>query len=261
MFPAQGPGSVHQRRPQSSTSSFGRLTTSRPCSNRRTVPPRPAVASGFLARLGALQQSVAWVGSARWCLSLLRDGRPLPLRRAPGATDQPAGVAGSQCREGGLRGADQQPPRDALLSLDFDFVLSVSLDDSFLGRGPGSGVVAKVVQPVAQVVQLELADQLLGGGAALPGAVAKDREARDKQDQTADRELQGTVRLQLRLEVQVSAGPKLQGLQCFAEMGAVVRAELVAEARGAESITPSFLRLPFVCIDIRMQTLYRACHL
>src|SRR5205823_1266352 len=72
-------------------------------------------------------------------------------------------IAGSQRRQRGLCGADQQAPRDALLRLDFDFGLAVCFDDPPLGRGPGSGVVAKVVQPLAQLVEFELAHELLRG--------------------------------------------------------------------------------------------------
>src|SRR5205807_8427699 len=112
-----------------------------------------------------------WVESVRPCLSLLRDGRVLPLVRAARAADQLSRVAGRQRGERSLRGADQQSPPDALLGLDFDFLLPVRLDDALLGRRPGSGVVATLLEAIAKLIQCQLAGELFRRGAPATRAV------------------------------------------------------------------------------------------
>src|SRR3989441_9176811 len=96
-----------------------------------------------------------WVESVRPCLSLLRDGRMPPLLRGARAADQPARKAGCQRSERGLRGADQQAPPDALLGLDFDFRLPVRLHDALLRGRPGFGVVSKLLEPIAKIIQFQ----------------------------------------------------------------------------------------------------------
>src|ERR1700731_3049287 len=106
--------------------------------------------------------------SARACLSLLRDGRVVALGWATRAAHQPACIAGCQRGEGGLSGADEQSPPDALLGLGVDVFLTIRLDDAPLSGCPGLRVVAEIVQAATQVIQFELANELFGGRSALP---------------------------------------------------------------------------------------------
>src|SRR5207248_5649628 len=92
-------------------------------------------------------------------------------------------------------------------------------DDPPLGGGPGSGVIAKVVQPLTQLVEFELAHELLRWRAAFASSIAEDGEASHRQDQSADRNLDGPVRLQLGLEVKVAPGTQLQGFERLSEVG------------------------------------------
>src|SRR5713101_6660983 len=69
-------------------------------------------------------------------------------------------------------------------------------------------------------MQLELADHLLRGRAAASGPIAEDRIAGNGEDQRANRELEDTVGLQLRLDVEVALGAQLESLERFPEVGA-----------------------------------------
>src|SRR5205823_8657133 len=153
-----------------------------------------------------------WVESVSPCLSLLRDGRVPALLRGARAADQPARVAGRQGGERSLCGADEQSPPDALLGLDFDFRLPVRLDDALLRRRPCFGVVTKLLEAIAKIIQFQLASELLRRRATPTRAIAEHRKAGDRQHQRADHQLEDVIGLQLRLEIEVALGAELERL-------------------------------------------------
>src|SRR5205823_4183544 len=175
--------------------------------------PMPACVAAVAAPPGAgPPRARPWVESVRPCLSLLRDGRVPALVRGARAAHQPARVAGRQGGERSLRGADQQSPPDALLGLDFDFRLPVRLDDALLRGRPGFGVVTKLLEAIAKIIQFQLASELFRRGAAASRAVAEHRKAGDRQHQRADHQLEDVIGLELRLEIEVALGAQLKCL-------------------------------------------------